>query len=94
MIQEACGVSESEILVHIQRWSAIDIAITMSDLREALIRQIDYCIKLEEMTEALNRGWGNSDSRSSLKLQIERAGVEVAVDPERLKAALVKDPEL
>ena len=51
-------------------------------------------LALEEMTEALNRGWGNSDSRSSLKLQIERAGVEVAVDPERLRVALAKDPEL
>jgi 3-hydroxyisobutyrate dehydrogenase len=51
-------------------------------------------LALEEMTEALNRGWGESDSRSSLKLQIERAGVRVAVDPKRLKAALAKDPEL
>ena len=51
-------------------------------------------LALEEMTEALNRGWGGSDSRSSLKLQLERAGVEVKVDPDRLKAALAKDPEL
>ena len=50
--------------------------------------------KMKKAQWTLNRGWGNSDSRSSLKLQIERAGVEVAVDPERLKAALVKDPEL
>lgn len=51
-------------------------------------------LALEEMTEALNRGWGASDSRVSLKLQLERSGVEVAVDPARLKAALERDPPL
>ncbi len=49
-------------------------------------------LTLEEMTEALNRGWGMSDSRSSLKLQLERAGVEIAVDSDRLRAALDRDP--
>ncbi|HET6183700.1 MAG TPA: NAD(P)-dependent oxidoreductase [Acetobacteraceae bacterium] len=42
---------------------------------------------LAEMTEALNRGWGERDSRSAMLLQVERAGVEIAVDPEKLKAA-------
>jgi 3-hydroxyisobutyrate dehydrogenase-like beta-hydroxyacid dehydrogenase len=51
-------------------------------------------LTLEEMTEALNRGWGNMDSRVSLKLQLERSGVEVAVDPARLKAALERDPPI
>jgi 3-hydroxyisobutyrate dehydrogenase-like beta-hydroxyacid dehydrogenase len=40
-----------------------------------------------EMTEALNRGWGDRDSRSVMLLQQERAGIKVAVEPERLKAA-------
>lgn len=51
-------------------------------------------LTLEEMTEALNRGWGAMDSRVSLKLQLERSGVEVAVDPARLKAALERDPPI
>jgi 3-hydroxyisobutyrate dehydrogenase-like beta-hydroxyacid dehydrogenase len=51
-------------------------------------------LTLEEMTEALNRGWGTMDSRVSLKLQLERSGVEVAVDPARLKAALERDPPI
>lgn len=34
-------------------------------------------LTLEEMTEALNRGWAGRDSRSSMLLQEERAGVEV-----------------
>lgn len=45
----------------------------------------------EEMTEALNRGWGHRDSRAFLLLQIERAGVEIAVEPERVKAVLDAD---
>ena len=51
-------------------------------------------LALEEMTEALNRGWGDSDSRIALKLQLERSGVDVAVDPDRLQAALERDPKL
>jgi 3-hydroxyisobutyrate dehydrogenase-like beta-hydroxyacid dehydrogenase len=39
---------------------------------------------LEEMTEALNRGWGERDSRVSMLLQEERAGVEIRVPPEKL----------
>jgi 3-hydroxyisobutyrate dehydrogenase len=43
---------------------------------------------LEEMTEALGRGWGEQDSRAYLKLQLERAGVQIAVDPTRLEKAV------
>jgi len=43
---------------------------------------------LAEMTEALHRGWGHRDSRSFLLLQQERAGVEIAVEPERVQAVL------
>ena len=45
-------------------------------------------LALAEMTEALARGWGGRDSRSVMLLEQERAGIEVAVDPERLRAAL------
>ena len=47
---------------------------------------------LEEMTEALNRGWGERDSRSSMLLQQERAGVEVRVDDARIKDIFDRDP--
>jgi 3-hydroxyisobutyrate dehydrogenase-like beta-hydroxyacid dehydrogenase len=43
---------------------------------------------LAEMTEALNRGWGGRDSRAAMLLQIERAGVAIEVDPERLREAV------
>jgi 3-hydroxyisobutyrate dehydrogenase len=41
-----------------------------------------------EMTEAMARGWAGRDSRVVMLLQQERAGVEIAVDPERLRQAL------
>jgi hypothetical protein len=44
-------------------------------------------LALAEMTEALNRGWEGRDSRSVMLLQEERAGVQIAVDPEHLKQA-------
>lgn len=45
-------------------------------------------LALEELTEALNRGWADRDSRVSMLLQEERAGVEIAVPPEELREAL------
>ena len=43
---------------------------------------------LEEMTEALNRGWGQRDSRSAMLLQEERAGVDVKVPREDIQRVL------
>jgi 3-hydroxyisobutyrate dehydrogenase-like beta-hydroxyacid dehydrogenase len=45
-------------------------------------------ITLEEMTEALNRGWGERDSRVAMLLQEERAGVEIKVDPDAIRRAV------
>jgi 3-hydroxyisobutyrate dehydrogenase len=47
---------------------------------------------LEEMTEALNRGWAERDSRVAMLLQEERAGVQVRVDEAALQQALQRDP--
>jgi 3-hydroxyisobutyrate dehydrogenase len=48
-------------------------------------------LTLEEMTEALGRGWQARDSRSSMILQQERSGVKVAVDPDDIRAVLRAD---
>ena len=45
-------------------------------------------LALAEMTEAMARGWEGRDSRVVMLLQQERAGIEIAVDPERMRAAL------
>ena len=44
-----------------------------------------------EMTEGLNRGWGNLDSRSFLMLQKERAGVEIKVPAAEIQKVLDRD---
>jgi 3-hydroxyisobutyrate dehydrogenase len=49
-------------------------------------------LTLMDMTEALNRGWGERDSRVSMLLQNERAGVPIKVDEARVKEILEKDP--
>ncbi|MDH4145272.1 MAG: NAD(P)-dependent oxidoreductase [Acidimicrobiia bacterium] len=49
-------------------------------------------LTLEEMTEAINRGWGDWDSRSPMQLQTERAGVEVQVPRADIRAAIERNP--
>ncbi len=65
-------------------------------LATELAREIGVPMKIAnithaEMTEALNRGWGNLDSRSFLMLQKERAGVEIKVPAEEIQKVLDRD---
>jgi len=48
-------------------------------------------LTLEEMNEALNRGWENLDSRVPMKLQLERAGVAIKCDPAVVQAVFDAD---
>src|SRR6266536_3535217 len=48
-------------------------------------------LALAELTEALNRGWGERDSRIPMSLQEERAGVQVRVEENRLREALARE---
>jgi 3-hydroxyisobutyrate dehydrogenase-like beta-hydroxyacid dehydrogenase len=48
-------------------------------------------LTLAELTEALNRGWGQRDSRVAMLLQEERAGVDVHVPPENIQEVLDRD---
>ena len=66
------------------------------DLAVAVGREYDVPMRLanltlQELTEAVNRGWGDRDSRVAMLLQEERAGVEVRVDPDVLSRALESD---
>ena len=46
----------------------------------------------QELTEAMNRGWGARDSRVGALLQQERAGIPpIAVDPAKIKAVMDAD---
>ncbi len=44
----------------------------------------------EELTEALNRGWAERDSRIFMLLQEERAGVSIAVPSDKIQEALAR----
>jgi 3-hydroxyisobutyrate dehydrogenase len=62
-------------------------------LATALGRELNVPIRLAnlalaDLSEGLNRGWGNRDSRSIMAIQTERSGVAVKVDPQRLTEAL------
>jgi 3-hydroxyisobutyrate dehydrogenase len=48
-------------------------------------------LALEEITEALGRGWGDQDSSSFMLLQEERARVEIKVPRERLQQIFEQD---
>jgi 3-hydroxyisobutyrate dehydrogenase len=48
-------------------------------------------LALEELTEAVNRGWSERDSRVAMLLQEERAGVQITVAPERIAEVLRQD---
>ena len=50
-------------------------------------------LTLEEMTEAMNRGWDGRDSRVAQLLQEERSGVQVRVPEDVLKKALEEDTD-
>jgi len=72
---------------------ALKLAHKDVSLATALGREVGVPMRLanmtlEEMTEAMARGWGARDSRVVMSLQTERAGVDIAVDPDRIKAAL------
>ena len=78
---------------------ALKLAHKDVSLATALAKEVGVPMRLsnmalEEMTEALNRGWGQLDSRSPLKLQQERAGVEIKVDTAKLKEVLENDPPI
>ena len=65
-----------------------DVSLANAHGRELGVPMRMCNLTLAEMTEALARGWGGRDSRSVMLLQQERAGVKIAVDPERLGEAL------
>jgi 3-hydroxyisobutyrate dehydrogenase len=74
-----------------------DLAHKDMSLATQLVRDFNVPMRianwaLAELTEALNRGWGDRDSRSPMILQQERAGIEVRVDPNRISDALERDP--
>ncbi len=68
-----------------------DVSLATSLGREHKVPMRLANITLEELTEALNRGWSERDSRVSMLLQEERAGVEIAVPEAAIRQILELD---
>lgn len=68
-----------------------DVSLACALGREQAVPMRMANLTLEEMTEALGRGWAGRDSRSSMLLQLERAGLELAVERDDLRAVLRRE---
>lgn len=68
-----------------------DVSLACQLGREVGVPMRLAALTLEEMTEALNRGWGQRDSRSAMLLELERSGVEIQVDRAALQAVIDAD---
>ena len=71
---------------------ALKLATKDVKLATALGRELGVPMRIcnlaySEMMEACNRGWEGRDSRVVMLLEQERAGVNIAADPERVKQA-------
>ena len=64
-----------------------DVSLATELARELEVPMPMADIALDELGEALERGWGDRDSRVAMLLQEERAGVEINVDAERIRQA-------
>ncbi len=65
-----------------------DVALATALGREHAVPMRLANVTLEELIEALNRGWGERDSRVAMLLQEERAGVEIRVAESAIREVL------
>jgi 3-hydroxyisobutyrate dehydrogenase len=69
-----------------------DVSLACQLAREVSVPMRLVNLAHQELTEALNRGWGQRDSRVGALLQQERAGIEpIKVAPERIRAVMEQD---
>lgn len=62
-----------------------------------LARELDVPMRivqtaLSDVVQAAERGWSELDCRAAMRLQLERAGVEIQVDPDALAQVFRRDP--
>ena len=68
-----------------------DVALAVEVGREFDVPMRLANLTYAELTEALNRGWGQRDSRVAMLLQEERAGVDVHVPQEQIRHVLERE---
>jgi 3-hydroxyisobutyrate dehydrogenase len=67
----------------------VDLAVAVGRENDVPMRFAN--LALQEITEAINRGWGARDSRIFMSLQEERAGAEVRVSEDVIREILATD---
>jgi 3-hydroxyisobutyrate dehydrogenase len=71
-----------------------DVSLAVGLGKEVAVPMRLASLALEELTEAMNRGWGQRDSRVSGLLQVERSGIPpLNVDPAKVQAVLDRDQQ-
>nr|WP_294524829.1 NAD(P)-dependent oxidoreductase [uncultured Rhodopila sp.] len=65
-----------------------DVSLATALGRELNVPMRLASLALADLSEGMNRGWGQKDSRVIMALQTERAGIEIKVDPQRLAEAM------
>jgi 3-hydroxyisobutyrate dehydrogenase len=65
-----------------------DVTLATGVAREHHVPMRMANLALDELTEAMNRGWSDRDSRVAMLLQEERSDLEIKVDEDRLRRAL------
>lgn len=65
-----------------------DVSLALEVAREYDVPMRLGNLTLAELTEAMNRGWEQRDSRSAMILQEERAGAEVRIAADRIDAIM------
>jgi 3-hydroxyisobutyrate dehydrogenase len=65
-----------------------DMTLALSLARACGVSMRMAQITMQDMSEALRRGWGERDARITMSLHEERAGVSVRIPPEKLRGVL------
>jgi 3-hydroxyisobutyrate dehydrogenase len=68
-----------------------DFTLALELAREVGVPMKQAELAYQDYTEALERGWGDRDSRSPMQIQNERAGVVIQVSAEDVRQALARE---
>lgn len=84
-------INEYEPAAFALRLAHKDVALACDLARDQSVPTPLTDLALAEMTQGLERGWSARDSRVSMLLQLERAGIDIEVDRQALEAVLNDD---
>jgi 3-hydroxyisobutyrate dehydrogenase len=73
---------------HFAKVSGLQLGVELAHELEVPMNYAEVVFK--DFSEALDRGWGDRDSRSPMQLQNERAGVTIKVSAEDVQKRLAR----